>query len=105
MDIPLQENDIDCGVFACAYAEDRTRDAAMDLDQNDIPNLRMKMEDAFRKGTLGNDDSSPSDDDDSDGDSDVTTDDDSDGDVYSNGDNDSGSKKNFYCINIFHFSY
>ncbi|KAJ3351336.1 SUMO1 sentrin specific peptidase 1 [Entophlyctis luteolus] len=42
-DIPGQLNGYDCGVFACMYAEYRSRDAAFDFSQKNMGYLRRRM--------------------------------------------------------------
>lgn len=36
-------NSSDCGVFACTYAEHRTRNSPLNFDQSDMPYFRDKM--------------------------------------------------------------
>lgn len=42
-DIPRQNNQSDCGVFSCAFAETLTRDAPVRFSQQNMPWMRMKM--------------------------------------------------------------
>lgn len=42
-EIPRQTNSSDCGVFACTYAEHRTRNSLLNFDQSDMPYFRDKM--------------------------------------------------------------
>ncbi|XP_033104112.1 sentrin-specific protease 1-like [Anneissia japonica] len=43
MDIPLQMNGCDCGMFACKYAEYISRDATITFTQEDMPYFRRRM--------------------------------------------------------------
>ncbi|RZF40755.1 hypothetical protein LSTR_LSTR016834 [Laodelphax striatellus] len=42
-DIPQQTNISDCGVFACAFAEYRCRNAKITFSQKEMPYFRQKM--------------------------------------------------------------
>lgn len=42
-DIPEQMNGSDCGVFACQFAEHKSRQAQMAFDQEDMPYFRRRM--------------------------------------------------------------
>ncbi|KAL1443897.1 hypothetical protein MTO96_030143 [Rhipicephalus appendiculatus] len=42
-DVPLQENNNDCGVFVCQYAECLSRDAPISFGQEDIPFFRRRV--------------------------------------------------------------
>ena len=42
-DIPQQQNGSDCGVFALRYCEALAREAPLDFDQADMPDLRMRI--------------------------------------------------------------
>lgn len=41
--IPKQENDYDCGVFCCQFAEFISRDRQLNFEQNDMKYFRQKM--------------------------------------------------------------
>jgi len=43
MTIPLQYNGVDCGVFACKYADYISQDKPFNFSQSDIPRIRKKM--------------------------------------------------------------
>lgn len=40
---PQQENNVDCGVFTCYYANYISANAALDFSQEDIPTLRRRL--------------------------------------------------------------
>jgi len=42
MTIPLQYNGVDCGVFACKYADYISQDKPFNFSQSDIPRIRKK---------------------------------------------------------------
>lgn len=43
LEIPRQNNQSDCGVFSCAFAETLTRDGEVRFTQQNMPWMRMKM--------------------------------------------------------------
>jgi sentrin-specific protease 1 len=49
---PKQQNDYDCGIFTCLYAEFITREAEMSFSQKDIPNYRESIARSILNGTL-----------------------------------------------------
>ncbi len=51
-EIPQQENDFDCGVFACTYAECITRNSSFSFEQKNIPYFRLKMKYEILTGEL-----------------------------------------------------
>ena len=51
-DIPKQTNGVDCGVFACQYAERITRKAKMDFQQKDMMEARKTMTMELLEGKL-----------------------------------------------------
>ena len=41
--VPQQTNGIDCGIFACQFAEHVAREASITFTQKDIPQIRRNM--------------------------------------------------------------
>jgi len=50
--IPLQYNGVDCGVFACKYADYVAQDKPFNFSQKDIPKIRKKMIEEIYRGEL-----------------------------------------------------
>ncbi|XP_043282359.1 sentrin-specific protease 1-like [Venturia canescens] len=51
-EIPVQENNYDCGVFVCTYAEHITADRIMKFSQKEMANLRIKIKGELKEGKL-----------------------------------------------------
>lgn len=50
--IPWQQNNYDCGVFLCKFAEFITRDASISFSQMEMPDFRQQMERELCNGVL-----------------------------------------------------
>ena len=51
-DIPKQDNQWDCGIFACKYAEYTSRWAIMNFTQNDMPRFRQEIKHAILQNKI-----------------------------------------------------
>lgn len=51
-DCPQQENDWDCGVFVCMYAEYLTRGASLNFSQKDMDNFRKQIRSEIKRKQL-----------------------------------------------------